>query len=153
MSKNTGASKFRRVDVDQFDPDKFNEDVIEDEEQQGPNESAVQTLITQGKNADALLEVLSKAPVGTKNQAVKDRAVQLAIRVLTSFKSSEIEAAVKKIDQSDSRLLDILMKYVYRGFEFPEDGSSASLLTWHEKVFASGGAGCIIRVLTDRKRV
>jgi len=62
---------------------------------------------------------------------LKDKAVNLAVRVLTTFKSSEIEPAVKGLD---SRSLDILMKYIYRGFEFPSDNSSASLLAWHEKV-------------------
>lgn len=45
------------------------------------------------------------------------------------------------------------MKYIYRGFEQPSDGSSGHLLTWHEKVFAKGGVGSIVRVLTDKKRV
>lgn len=94
--------------------------------------------------------VLSNPPLGAKVQDVKDKAVQLAIRVMTSFKSSEIEATVKSLD---TKSLDTLMKYIYRGFEFPSDGSSASLLTWHEKAYTCGGAGSIVRVLTDRKRV
>lgn len=50
--------------------------------------------------------------------------------------------------------IDTLMKYIYRGFENPGDGSkSGHLLQWHEKVFNLGGIGCITRVLTDRKRV
>ena len=53
------------------------------------------------------------------------------IRVLLSFKSSDIESAVQTLDQNR---LDTLMKYIYRGFEFPSEGSSAQLLTWHEKV-------------------
>lgn len=57
--------------------------------------------------------------------------MNLAIRVMTAFKSSEIDGAVKSLS---SDLIDVLMKYIYRGFEFPSDGSSASLLTWHEKV-------------------
>ena len=57
--------------------------------------------------------------------------MQLALRVMTSFKTNEIDAAVKSLD---SKALDTLMKFIYRGFEFPSDGSSASLLTWHEKV-------------------
>ena len=62
---------------------------------------------------------------------LQDRAVQLAIRVMTSFKTNDIEPAIKSLD---SKTLDTLMKYIYRGFEFPSDGSSASLLNWHEKV-------------------
>lgn len=151
MSKNTGSNKFRKVDVDQFDPDKFVEDSVPEETGgQGPSESEVNAFLAQSKNADALMVVLNNSPLNTKNQAVKDRAVQLAIRVMTSFKTNEIEPAIKSLD---SRTLDALMKYIYRGFEFPSDGSSASLLTWHEKAFAVGGLGTIVRVLTDRKRV
>ena len=53
------------------------------------------------------------------------------MRVVMSFKSSEIDAVVKSLDQPT---LDVLMKYIYRGFETPSEGSSALLLTWHEKV-------------------
>lgn len=57
------------------------------------------------------------------------------------------------IFQLDSTQLDVLMKYIYRGFERPSENSSAVLLQWHEKVFNVAGVGCIVRVLTDRKRV
>lgn len=149
MSKNTASSKFRKVNIDDFDPEKFKDETVEGEEQ-GPNEAEVNSFLTQGKNLEALEVILSNPPLGAKSQNVKDKAVQLAIRVLTRFKTSEIDAAVKSLD---SKLLDVLMKYIYRGFEFPSEGSSASLLTWHEKVYAIAGAGCIVRVLTDRKRV
>jgi actin related protein 2/3 complex subunit 5 len=94
--------------------------------------------------------VLNKAPLSTKNQSIKDRAVQTVLKVLLTFKSVDIEGAVRTLDQ---QRLDLLMRYIYRGFEFPSEGSSAQLLLWHEKVFAVGGLGCIVRVLTDRKRV
>ncbi|XP_041369419.1 actin-related protein 2/3 complex subunit 5-like [Gigantopelta aegis] len=149
MSKNTGASKFRKVDVDQYDEDKF-QDEETDVAEQGPNESEVNTLLSQKKNADALKLVLNSAPIGTKNQAVKDKAGALVLRVLTSFKTSDIESAIKSLD---SKLIDILMKYIYRGFGHPSDNSSAILLAWHEKTFAIGGLGSIVRVLADRKTV
>lgn len=53
------------------------------------------------------------------------------MRVLSSFKSSDIEKAVASLDRSG---VDLLMKYIYRGFERPSDNSSAVLLQWHEKV-------------------
>ncbi|KAH3838386.1 hypothetical protein DPMN_111795 [Dreissena polymorpha] len=137
MSKTVNSTKFRKVNIDDFDPEKYADDTEEGEEQ-GPSE------------AEALDVILRNAPVASKSQAVKDRAVNLAIRVLTTFKAAEIDGAVKKLD---TQMLDVLMKYVYRGFEFPSEGSSASLLTWHEKVFDVGGSGCIVRVLTDRKHV
>lgn len=55
----------------------------------------------------------------------------MVLKVLTSFKSSEIEPAVKSLDRNG---VDLLMKYIYRGFEKPSDNSSAVLLQWHEKV-------------------
>lgn len=61
----------------------------------------------------------------------QDRAANTVLRVLTSFKSADVERAVKSLD---SKNIDTLMKYIYRGFESPSDGSSAVLLTWHEKV-------------------
>ena len=99
---------------------------------------------------DALNVVLKNPPLNTKNPQIKEAAFQLAMRVLRSFQnSSEIEKAVSSLD-IDS--LDILMKYVYKGFE-KEPRDSASLLTWHEKVYALGGNGCIVRVLSDGRRV
>lgn len=53
------------------------------------------------------------------------------VRVLSSFKSSDIEKAVASLDRSG---VDLLMKYIYRGFERPSDNSGAVLLQWHEKV-------------------
>jgi actin related protein 2/3 complex subunit 5 len=61
--------------------------------------------------------------------------------VLQSFKSAEIEDAVKSLDQNS---IDTLMKYIYRGFEVPSEGSSALLLTWFEKVRYAFHDFCLI---------
>ena len=92
------------------------------------------------------------------------------INVLRSFpNSSDIENAVKSLDMD---LVDVLMKYLYKGFE-KEPRYSNVFLNWHDKVklsyfqlihfifyplnnsqaFAVGGNGSIVRVLSDRKRV
>lgn len=80
---------------------------------------------------------------------MKDAAVQLTLKVLMSFKSSQIDEAIAALD---TETIDVLMKYIYRGFEFPSEKRSGQLLIWHEKVYAIGGAGSIVRVLTDTKR-
>ncbi|ESP00891.1 hypothetical protein LOTGIDRAFT_172988 [Lottia gigantea] len=149
MSKNTGASRFRKVNVDQYDEDCYQDDDNDDGEQ-GPSESEVQDLLQKNKSSDALKVVLNNAPLATKNQQVKDRALNLTLRVLTSFKTPDIDNAVKSLD---SKNIDILMKYIYRGMERAQDSNTSALLTWHEKTFAVGGLGSIMRVLTDRKKV
>ncbi|KAH0618294.1 hypothetical protein JD844_017354 [Phrynosoma platyrhinos] len=81
---------------------------------------------------------------------LKDRAESIVLKVLISFKASDIEKAVQSLDKNG---VDLLMKYIYKGFESPSDNSSAVLLQWHEKALAAGGVGSIVRVLTARKTV
>ncbi|KAK5619770.1 Actin- protein 2/3 complex subunit 5-C [Crenichthys baileyi] len=132
MSKNTISDRFRKVDVDEYDENKF----VDEEDG--------------GNMTGALHAVLKNPPINTKNQNAKDRAELLVVKVLSSFKSSDIEKAVGSLDKAG---VDLLMKYIYRGFEKPSDNSSAVLLQWHEKALAVGGVGSIVRVLTARKTV
>jgi len=55
------------------------------------------------------------------------------MKVLMAYKTSDIDSAVKALDQSKQ---DVLMKCVYRGFELSSDGNGygAQLLVWHDKV-------------------
>jgi len=50
-----------------------------------------------------------------------------------AYKANDIDAAVKALDQTKQ---DVLMKYIYRGFEMSSDGNGygAQLLVWHDKV-------------------
>nr|SVE78591.1 EOG090X0HLA [Daphnia lumholtzi] len=130
------CSAFRKIDVDQYNEDNYKED--ECGESQSP------------PSIEALKTVLRNAPISSRNQMVKDAALNVVMQVLLSMKSSQIEEAVNALDRDH---LDILMKYIYRGFETPSEGSSGQLLAWHEKVHAVAGVGCIVRVLTDKKRV
>ncbi|XP_068694978.1 actin-related protein 2/3 complex subunit 5-C-like [Montipora capricornis] len=150
MAKSSQSTKFRGVDVDELDENKFQDEGDEDSGQSGPDENEVNNFLLQKKNAEALKAVLTNAPIMSKNQADKDKAFALVMRVLTAVKAAEIEKAVNTLDKNDQ---DVLMKYIYRGFAEPTEGSSALLLTWHEKVLAVSGLGSIVRVLTDRKNV
>lgn len=72
------------------------------------------------------------------------------MKVLIAIKASQIDEAIKSLN---IELIDVLMKYIYKGFEQPSEGSSGHLLLWHEKVYNVSGVGCIVRVLADSKRV
>uniref|UniRef100_A0A8C9RJM6 Actin-related protein 2/3 complex subunit 5 n=1 Tax=Scleropages formosus TaxID=113540 RepID=A0A8C9RJM6_SCLFO len=155
MAKNTLSSRFRKVDIDEFDENKFVDEQEEAAELQGPDGAEVESLLRQypsrrGDMMTAFHVALRNPPVNTKNAVVKERAQAIVLRVLTSFRSSEIETAVRSLDRNG---VDLLMKYIYRGFEKPTENSSVILLQWHEKAFAVGGLGSIVRVLTARKTV
>ena len=64
---------------------------------------------------------------------MQDKAMEVVLNVIQAFKSSEVEAVVKKLNQEQ---LDVLMKYLYRGFERPAETNNAQLLLWHDKVCA-----------------
>ncbi|KAH9416095.1 actin-related protein 2/3 complex, subunit 5 [Dermatophagoides pteronyssinus] len=153
MAKNTISSQFRKIDVDQFCEDVFKEeDQLDQTSPAGLNvdEKEISNLINSGKLKEALKLVLNSSPIGTKSQHLRDANFQLVLKVLLSVKISEIESICMELNFDE---IDILMKYIYRGFELPSDNSSAHLLVWHDKAFQKGGVGSIIRVLTDRRRV
>ncbi|THD21317.1 Actin protein 2/3 complex subunit 5 [Fasciola hepatica] len=150
MAKNTGNTEFRKVDVDQYTESTFRDEQAEETTPIRLNEAEVKSLIEKGKSAEGLLLVLQNAPINSKDQALKDLAFRLIMRLLAQIKSANIDEFVASLD---GEKVDLLMKYVYCGFENAQDGDSAMLLTWHEKVHARGKAGSIIRVMTDRRRV
>uniref|UniRef100_A0A669PUR6 Actin-related protein 2/3 complex subunit 5 n=1 Tax=Phasianus colchicus TaxID=9054 RepID=A0A669PUR6_PHACC len=140
MARSTLSSRFRRLDIDQYDENRF---VEEPEEAAAAEPDASEAL-------RALHAALRSAPAQTRSAALKEQAQGTMLKVLTSFKSSEIEQAVNSLDRNG---IDLLMKYIYKGFEKPTENSSAILLQWHEKALAVGGLGSIVRVLTARKTV
>ena len=116
------------------------------------NINQVEIMVNEGNLVDALKLVLSSSPMGSKNQEEKDCALSLVMQILGSVNGREnIEEFVGKLDDDEEK--NTLMKYIYRGFENPVNGSSAQLLIWHEYTFASTGLGTIVRVFTDRKQV
>ena len=67
---------------------------------------------------------------------LQERNFNIVLDVLTRFRAGDVEKAVNALRTDE---LDILMKYVYRGFAYPTENSCGILLVWHEKVGALVG--------------
>jgi len=151
MSKNTLSSQFRKIDVDSLGEDVFKEDEPSDGlATNGIDEKEVSALINSGKHSEALKVMLNNSAINSKNNVAKDHAFAIVLQIMMSIRVTDIDKAV---DTLSTDQIDVLMEYIYRGFESPTDGSSAHLLIWHQKTYDKGGVGAIVRVLTDKKRV
>ncbi|CAD6216324.1 GSCOCG00004477001-RA-CDS [Cotesia congregata] len=137
--KDTMGTGFRKIDIDEFNENNFKEE-----------EADASLTGTTGKHAEALISALKAAPLESKNQQVKDNARNVTQKILLSIKSNQMDDVIAQLDRE---LMDVLMKYIYRGFEIPSKDSSSHLLLWHEKVYSISGIGSIVRVFTDSKRV
>ena len=147
MSKSSQSTNFRKVNVDELDEERYQDDAGESVESSGPTEGEIQNLLNSKKHVEALSLLLKDPPFNAGKEA-KAARFALVLRVLTQFKSGEIDATLKGFAGDD---VDNLLKFIYRGFSEPTDSSCSTLLTWHEKVVAVGGPGSIMRVMTDRK--
>ena len=140
---------FRTVDVDLYNEDNYQEEQEAEDTSSAFDTDAITSLLSSNKNVEALKLFLSSSPAGLKDSGLKQSARDLSVRILMGVKASQIESAVKELDKDS---LDTLMKFIYAGFENPNEGSSAHLLVWHEKVFTATGLGSIVRVLADKRR-
>ena len=148
-----GENSYRKIDVDAYDEDRFIEEESTDNSAGSAlssRESEVRAFINKGNAKDAVIKALDNPPIASKDQALKDKNLQIVMDALNSVKSADVGAVVKALN---SNQVDILMKYIYRGMAFPEKFNSGNLLAWHASAFEVGGHGTIVRVLTDRKTV
>ena len=149
MSKATENRAFRTVDVDLYNEDNYKEEVDPEVSTDALDFNQLNSLLNSNKNVEALKQFLSSSPVGVKDPDTKTKIRDLAQRILLAVKKEEMEPAVSKMDKDT---LDVLMKFIYAGFESPVEGSSGHLLVWHDKVFAASGVGSVVRVLADKRR-
>ena len=61
----------------------------------------------------------------------QERNFNIVLDVLTRFRAADVEKAVKSLSPEQ---VDVLMKYIYRGFASPTENSCGILLSWHDKV-------------------
>ncbi|CAD6925519.1 unnamed protein product [Tilletia caries] len=142
---------FRSIDIDQYD-----EDVLDESElvEQDPNSAAeslaiakqkggqVRGLIGQGDLLQALQLALSSPPYNTSAEEAKLATLTILLDILNSTRATEISPTLQALDLIER---DTLMKFLYKGLGKPELGASA--------LTELAGTGCIVRVMTDRRKV
>ncbi|EJD05246.1 actin-related protein ARPC5 [Fomitiporia mediterranea MF3/22] len=152
---------FRKIDIDAYDEDVLLEEELYDADPRDPAQvladtrakaATVRSALARGDVAGALNIVLEGAPYGPNVEEAKNTNLQTLLSILGSTKATEIPGILKSLPQ-DSQ--DTLMKYLYKGMAMPGwgDVSGSVLLGWHEKLTEIAGAGCIVRVMTDRRTV
>ncbi|KAF2235402.1 Arp2/3 complex 16 kDa subunit ARPC5 [Viridothelium virens] len=180
---------YRTIDIDALDPDSAaNFDLSSLAPDVVPVLTAdVQTLAGQvrqllrgGDTEGALRGALENVPYGADQQG-KEVHLATVTEILQSIRQSDMSPMLQRIYQSEggSELLDVLMKYLYKGMSSKQPSSSKNLspqptgfsqiqargggegggqamsvlLSWHEKLVEIAGPGSIVRVMTDRRTV
>ncbi|RUP44736.1 actin-related protein ARPC5 [Jimgerdemannia flammicorona] len=133
---------FRRIDVDQYDEERFGEEELLAEYDSGrdPREVAaavqsrnvdVRNLLQRGNSTGALAKALEDPPYGRNHDAAKVQNTQTVMEVLNQFRAAEIATAINSLDAAQR---EVLMKYLYAGLAKPEQFNSTLLLNWHKEV-------------------
>ncbi|CAH7668759.1 actin-related protein 2/3 complex subunit 5 [Phakopsora pachyrhizi] len=162
-------NNFRKIDIDAYDDDLLTEQELYDQDHRSPeqilNEAQSKTTqarsyLTRGDISSALKLLLKDPPYGTSSNSndlleqAKSLTLSSIIEILSSTKTSEISSILKTFDNERESQSEWLMKYLYKAMASLSDQNNyAVLLNWHEKLTEVAGTGCIVRVMTDRKRV
>ncbi|GAA5930958.1 Arc15p [Sporobolomyces koalae] len=168
MSASTAAISgipFRKINIDQYDEDRVDasslyvpdprpsSQVLSDTQSK---DRQVRQLLQSGDVQNALKQCLKDGewPYGEDSdrdlKQAKAIALSLVLSVINSSRSTDIPNLVSTLSPSEQVTL---MKYLYKAMENLGDSSGNAVLGWHEKLTEVAGIGCIVRVMTDRRRV
>ena len=111
-------------------------------------EAAVESLLRSKRVGDALRDSLADPPVASKDLELKSKNAVIVLKVIAAVDDRHIDEALGALSPE---ACDVLMKYIYKGLESPEQ--SSQLLKWHAKLLDKAGLGSIVRVMADRKTV
>jgi len=148
---------FRKLDIDQYEEDQVTPEDLYDPDPRSPDEVAqitrgkigeVRSSLSRGDFVTALAVILDQPPYGPHAEEAKSLTLQSVLSILSSTKPS---AAL--LQSLPSTLQDNLMKYLYKGMQNASETNPAILLSWHKELVDVAGTGCILRVMTDRRRV
>ncbi|GAA5940317.1 hypothetical protein JCM3775_004433 [Rhodotorula graminis] len=159
------TANFRKINIDQYDEETVLAESLYLPDPRGPAQAladaqtkdrTVRSLLQRGDVQQALKEVTRDGewPYGDDNEPstrqAKATALDTVVAILNSTRSTDIPALVQALEPAEQVTL---MKYLYKAMENLGDTSGNVVLGWHEKLTEVAGIGCIVRVMSDRRRV
>ena len=88
-------------------------------------EAAVESLLRSKRVGDALRDSLADPPVASKDLELKSKNTVIVLKVIAAVDDRHIDEALGELSPE---ACDVLMKYIYKGLESPEQ--SSQLLKW-----------------------
>ncbi|KAI6232962.1 Actin-related protein 2/3 complex subunit 5 [Aphelenchoides fujianensis] len=155
MSRNLRDTTYRQFDVDELEDAHILDSLVEPidpafGDATGPNQAELKKLIDGNRFFDALALVLQNPPL-KGDQETKNATAQAVLKLLTSFKQSEVEGVIKKLNEKQ---LLMLVKYIYKVMELTQDFQTSQLLcAWNTACFNESGYGPIGYTLCSRYRL
>lgn len=148
---------WRRIDIDQYDPDnQYIPDELPDEKS-GTSLSDIQTLtqtlrglIQRMDIKEAIKFAIEYAPYGASAE-VRDSFLKSVFEVLVCVKTNDVANITNQLDLDS---LDVVVKFLYtlmgKDWALKQSGL---LLVWLDKIVEQVGEGPIIRYMSDPYRL
>lgn len=126
-------------------------EMAEDRELQNKVEAQIKecnNLIRSSRYLHAMRVFLDSPPYGLKSDSLKNKCADCMCEVLGAIRESEIDSFLDDLTPDQA---DVLLKYVYKGFEKGE--ISGLLLKWHANIVDRYGPGSIVRAMNSKRSV
>ena len=108
--------------------------------------SEVNSLLNKNAYLDCFKSIAANAPFATKDEKLKEKAMESVSRAFNQTGTGEIAKVVNGLNIDEA---DTIMKYVFKAMERGE--SCDNLLKWHDQFFTKHGDGILVRAINDRK--
>eukprot|EP01083_Nonionella_stella_P192463 711401_1 len=95
-----------------------------------------------------VLKSVANDPPNCKDAAIQKQIGVPVVTALSKLKRGNIGSCLEQLDEKGR---EILLQYVFYGFQI-QPSSSTEFLNWHQSIVKKDGIGVIVRVATNIKR-
>ncbi|KAF1744765.1 hypothetical protein MXB_2282 [Myxobolus squamalis] len=146
MAQTTENRNFRKVDVDKYDEDQYQEEATTSSERF--SDSEVSAAINARNFEKAIKLICNSSIISSDQKNQKIILVDSFVRLNSSIKSANINEISKLLSEDE---MNNLVKVIYMVFALRPEADQTLMHVWFEKTFQQVGHGAIVRAMTDRK--